>query len=265
MLRWRTLVLICTVWSIVGFGQDEVLKNLLSPAGLTGAGFGIEGFSFLQNQDSVVAHIPNGVGDYCANWIKAVNTTPRNELPREFFPKVYRAVVCRPVEGKCQNQEHCSMSSYGPERPLAHYVLLPQNDLKFEKSGVKYEYEPEVEMELKDQNGIAHRGKYRNEKYAGLFKLAGRSGRPFWFCSIPVKVSSTGATEVPREHTTLSCRADQDTHKCPGLSRCLSPQYAIESHEATMAFSKSAPDSLALTPHQATTPVEQLGHKDQGI
>jgi hypothetical protein len=243
--------------SLSGVAQEEPIKAY-TPSVLTSAGF--RSFSFLQDQDSVVAHLPDGIGDYCSNWIKAINTTPRDQLPKEFFPKLYRAILCRPVDGKCRDPKDCALSLDRKPRPKADYVALPKDGLKLEKNGLRYEFESEVELEFQNK-----RGKYRNGKYAALFNLENGKGKSFWLCSIPVEITSTSQEAPPKRHDILTCSADQMTHQCPGIGGCLDPKNKIESHNATMAAATTIQDDgLTLRRHKTRTEDEQV-HSKQGI
>jgi hypothetical protein len=260
MIKLLKVIVLLGVLSIKAFGQQAPIK-VHSPEILTSAGF--RSMAYLSHQTSNVVELPEGVGDYCSNWIKMNNTTPRNQLPTKFFPKMYRAVICRPVEGKCSDAKNCAMAARGPGRPFAEYVQLPENDLKFEKDGTTIEFESDVELDSKTE-----RGKYLEGKYAALFNLpTSKKDSPLWFCSIPIRVRSEGA-EPKKPDDTIACLATETkdgSHGCPGVKACYDKK--IESHPATMAFNDSTSSDSALVttdsnlrPHAPSLPRAEYTH-----
>jgi hypothetical protein len=212
------------------FGDQKPERQFPDPSILSSAGF--TKMNYLADQKSNVLHLPDGVGDYCSSWIKMINAVPKEKLPDpvKFFPQMFRAVLCRPVDGKCREVRSCTFNFDKTPRPTATYVPLPQDDLKFEKDGTTIEYEPDVETDSKTE-----RGTYLKEKHAALFNLPTKTEKKLWLCSIPVRISSTGA-EPAKPNDTIACLANEKPEgkfDCPGVKACYEKR--IDSHIATMA------------------------------
>jgi hypothetical protein len=242
----KIFALLILILTFSAYCEKAAEKQWPDPTTLTSAGF--RNYSYL-NQFSEILHLPDGIGDYCSNWIIMNNMTRKSDRPEKFFPKLYRAVLCKPVDGKCREVKTCSLSFDKITRPIADYVPLPTNDLKFEKDGTTIEYEPDVETDSKTE-----RGTYLKEKHAALFNLPTKTEKKLWLCSIPVRISSTGA-EPAKPNDTIACLANEKPEgkfDCPGVKACYEKQ--IDSHVATMAAISSAGDSslALLKPHVAS-------------
>jgi hypothetical protein len=199
--------------------------------------------------DSTIAHFPDGEGELCLNWAKCVENMGierHPDVPKGFTR--FRAVACRPVDGRCPNVRTCAADSiktrekgknsnkiYDKYYDLnPEYVSLSEENTKSVKGDETTEFDKGVLFD-----DLQNMGKYSESKFVALFQNYPPPAGTTNFCLVPTTKFGEKNGGV------VACFAKTKAGKvtCPSVEECLSKEHKVESRLATMAFSDPNPSS----------------------
>jgi len=180
-------------------------------------------------QEANIHSLLHSLGSLCVSWVKCVDNVAPEERAPNTSPgfETYRALACKPVQGKCQELADCAFSAIEDSvaKIIPDYVRIPDVDKKFtDAKGRTIEFDRESRFE-----SLTDPGKYNEGSYAALFEKYPPPDGEFSFCAMPLKITgeNTGKDKIPG---VVTCPATISEGKlsCPTVKACVEKRMVSE-------------------------------------